>query len=753
VEAEALPIRKKKTSKPMNPDSSDDIPLKKRKRKLITNSEKPRRIAEEDHAPNISATVFRNGTNTGINNTMLHLNDAGAEHSTSQYSNTIPNDKDYLPSTQNQSISRSNIPSNSHNHPIARMSSNQSGRHDQSNFSKPQQPNRNGSKVDPLLQSRTGPYAEMANAASKHAANPTNPAFNSSITITSHRPIDALPMESTGQPINDFDNEAVKESRHVLASSHHNGRKCWTCSLCGSTRIVHLARHCETERHRSLLLMHQRDNANGNTSSPYQFIYDNEAVRMSREASVIEFDRIDGNKAWKCILCNADGIRTLDLVDHCENSRHRSMMEEKARGHRNKDDIDSNSRGYGNAQYNNDPLTESQEFLLEYKDDEYSKVHWSCKLCDVQNIATINLSRHCETERHQLYLKIHRKKAQLRAKQQKEEDMGRSIERFTVEPNATKVWDDLGESQRKNLITFHVKSDTKNFASNCKARLESCIVKVDAADIPPEDVVSIGNRLQEWEPFWIIKSIVCVGITNCIKSVDPQVETIQTAAQHFIPGDLQTKYKCTSNYKTVWDFGDSVLLLRMLPKCWSTGKAKRADCHLWPKGTFLQVDDAPCKVEQRVQNPVPFDKYWKGHSKQLVCNELLSRKSERHCFQICCADTEPFYYVLSYCTYLSADQLYTNLIDQTKMGRLAHLTFEVSEDKAKEIASKQLTELIDSDNDDINDVEETGKFIFSLTCPISRQLMVTPVRGKDCKHFQVRFVVLKRCFHDDAYND
>ena len=110
---------------------------------------------------------------------------------------------------------------------------------------------------------------------------------------------------------------------------------------------------------------------------------------------------------------------------------------------------------------------------------------------------------------------------------------------------------------------------------------------------------------------------------------------------------------------------------------------------------------------------------------------------DRNCIQICCADDEQFYYVVSYCTYLSPEQLYSNLVDQTSPGQIVNLSFEESEEIAKEIASKQISESIDSDNDDTNDVEETGKFIFSLTCPISRKLMVTPVRGKDCKHFQV----------------
>jgi hypothetical protein len=51
-----------------------------------------------------------------------------------------------------------------------------------------------------------------------------------------------------------------------------------------------------------------------------------------------------------------------------------------------------------------------------------------------------------------------------------------------------------------------------------------------------------------------------------------------------------------------------------------------------------------------------------------------------------------------------------------------------------------MTVNVDNENED-NLEAETGKFIFALTCPISRKAIVTPVRGRDCTHFQVYLLV------------
>ena len=729
----APPIRKKtKNTQQLHPENSSEVPFS-RKRKLTgmtTGSKKPPNSLAEDHSS-------QNGIYTN-NDTIHHPDEAACEITTEKRPKIGQNREMSLPKkNQNNNANQVNVPTNTQNPSVSRLPLNGSEGHTYINLSTETLSNRNGSKHAP-------PYsfaqlAERSDSGAQSSTNATNQISNISAT---NRPSynsnkNGPTSERIGQPDKVFDNEAVKESRQFLSCTFLNGDKRWACSLCDATGIRHLARHCEKDRHRNLLKISLRDNEHGNIQSPYHHeIFENEAVKLSLDADVLKFERIDGHKIWQCILCNTDGIRTIDVVDHCENPKHQGFMRNRPRDPVDSDLALTNGQRDGKILFNNDALSESREFLVRGDEDQFSKVKWSCKLCDVNNISTIHLVGHCETEQHKIYLKMKRKAA-LIAKRRAITDDRRSNVTFVIEPNATKVWYAIGESKSKNPATFLAKSDGRRFSCTHTPRLESCMVKVDATDIPLQDAASVGNRLQEWEPFWIIKSIVCIGLTAPVISVAPPADTIHTAMQHFLPGNLKSNYKFTNICKDSWDFGDSALLLRMLPKSWIAGKAKRADCHLWPKGTFLQINGAPCKIDQRVQQSVPFEHLWKHPCKELVCNELLGKLSDQNCIQICAADNEEFYYALSYCTYLTPEQIYSNLVDQTNIGRITNLSFEICEEKAKEVASKQLTELIDSDNDETNDVEETGKFVFSLTCPISRKVMVTPVRGKDCKHFQV----------------
>jgi hypothetical protein len=164
---------------------------------------------------------------------------------------------------------------------------------------------------------------------------------------------------------------------------------------------------------------------------------------------------------------------------------------------------------------------------------------------------------------------------------------------------------------------------------------------------------------------------------------------------------------------------------------------KRADCHLWPKGTYIQVNGKPIAIQQRRQQEHNGGKEWKGMSKELDVTPLLDI-GERNRIQICCSDDQPYIYALVCCKYRSDSDLFSEATGSSSFKRniIPILSKEDSIQKAMGLATRQATVALDCENDDQSDMDN-GKFIFSLSCPYTKTLLSTPVRGKSCKHFQV----------------
>ena len=143
------------------------------------------------------------------------------------------------------------------------------------------------------------------------------------------------------------------------------------------------------------------------------------------------------------------------------------------------------------------------------------------------------------------------------------------------------------------------------------------------ATLDDETSLSINGRLSKWEPYWKIVDVLCrrdtvtdigaptkvstktalckdqTGIDNpplscAMVTVDLSKEArnstsaTETADEESSNGGVWGVDwgKETEGYKS----GDRRLLLRTLPLTRSSAEStKRADCHLWPKGTFLQL--------------------------------------------------------------------------------------------------------------------------------------------------------------------
>jgi hypothetical protein len=257
------------------------------------------------------------------------------------------------------------------------------------------------------------------------------------------------------------------------------------------------------------------------------------------------------------------------------------------------------------------------------------------------------------------------------------------------------------------------------------------------------DLSTAMRRLNEWDPFWYNAQILMVGMTTKVHSVDPATDLIKTAAQYYLPYPLREKVKDPRlqwNQKrssTKWCAGDVALILRMLPLNSRAYKMKRADCHLWPKGTYIQVNGKPIAIQQRRQQEHNSGQEWKGMSKELDVTPLLDL-GERNRIQICCFDDQPYIYMLVCCKYRSDSVLFRDAAGLSTFTKdiIPVLSKEDSIQKAVGLASRQATVALDCEIDDKGDMDN-GKFIFSLSCPYTKTLLSTPVRGKSCKHFQV----------------
>jgi hypothetical protein len=182
--------------------------------------------------------------------------------------------------------------------------------------------------------------------------------------------------------------------------------------------------------------------------------------------------------------------------------------------------------------------------------------------------------------------------------------------------------------------------------------------------------------------------------------------------------------------------GCRYVILRMLPV--NSAVQNRADCHMWPKGTFLQINGEPVPLTQRSHN----GKDWEGSSKVLDLSPYIKDASESLSLEMCCYDDEPYYFCIAVCSYRIPERILREALDP-KSSLLSRLPRGAGLQQAKQrLQSSCLS--VDDDDDDV--CAET-RFTFSLLCPISKQVIRHPVRGKNCQHWQVRdFAKLKEAF-------
>lgn len=427
-----------------------------------------------------------------------------------------------------------------------------------------------------------------------------------------------------------------------------------------------------------------------------------------------------------------------------------------------------------------DPVKESSWFLVREELGE-STEKWKCLLCKCKGIQRSHLAAHCRKTNHLVLLDRCQNRAfhpadsisQLACSNDEQDPVSTSSlhtitlqSRESTQPTLTrppsafhgaKTEDTAIKSNSLLLLkaSGSVERDAKQrfipatilaradpgpmtIACTQKERKETNVTFVPNS-IDVAIAKQVGLRLKEWDPFWRNIAIVGIGVTSSVGGTSPATDLIKSAAHHRVVLPLHEKLPVSQwgskRAPVPWKNGDTALILRMLPAKVRSYRTKRADCHLWPKGTFLQVNGTPIKIEQRNQQSHDLSE-WKGLCKEVDLTELIVDPQQENMIQICCCDDQQYVYTVSQCQYRSVDELYKTLVNQANQEYITTLSYSASFEKALNFASRQMTVALDRDNEDMDEIE-SRKFIFTLTCPISKTRITTPVRGKSCKHFQV----------------
>jgi hypothetical protein len=300
----------------------------------------------------------------------------------------------------------------------------------------------------------------------------------------------------------------------------------------------------------------------------------------------------------------------------------------------------------------------------------------------------------------------------------------------------------IPSNTEKRLSAIAREDRIPTLANTINGRLETLVTfRNDTRDIPIDNI-SILCRLNEWDPFWSNVSIGKIGATRPIEFTCPWTETIATAGGFRLDtsalGPMAVSRKQISSRQWVND--EYAILLRMIPLDYEKMSNRHADCHVWPKGTFLQVNGLPISLVQRRQ-PRHNPKEWIGISDGLNISPLIQNPSSPITIEMFCYDNQTYVYCLSLSRYRSLHHVFWRLTKGGIQDRITVVPLDESMRRAVSFA-KSLVSIDIEDDDFCNTTNDQGKFVISLKCPISKSILQIPVRGRNCSHRQVRLFVI-----------
>ena len=308
---------------------------------------------------------------------------------------------------------------------------------------------------------------------------------------------------------------------------------------------------------------------------------------------------------------------------------------------------------------------------------------------------------------------------------------------------------------REKMVTFPADTATVKKSACLFGRKETTVSYKPRA-LTMEHATNLATRFSRWDPYWKVCRYVSCGVTSTGKTVTlvpdkskapPKAKTMPSGIAwcpvKLASSDTQDmKNTDWGNHRNSNEFmdGQKRLILRMIPVV--PNVKKRADTHLWPKGSFVVVNGTPMSLDQR-KHQSHDETYWSGLSKHLDLTPHINFPQRDNVVKILNYDDQPFYFCIALCTYVSPATLYKHLTTTTPPNDMALEKLTRAESTAHALTfTKQNTLILDDDDDDDDEApqapgDDTGRIVFTLTCPFSKSTMEKPVRGKNCKHFQV----------------
>lgn len=289
--------------------------------------------------------------------------------------------------------------------------------------------------------------------------------------------------------------------------------------------------------------------------------------------------------------------------------------------------------------------------------------------------------------------------------------------------------------------------------------------------IPASHVMKeFASRLARWEPNWVAVRVIGGGMTSTIDNVvftkknhNPMTKpnTVASFKVKDLAGQIM-KHMQSVNTQYLSHGpkdGECRVIFQMLPvQLTDYQKEKRADCHLWPKGTFLQFSTglpgsapAPLPLLQRKQQNHDLEE-WKSQCYILdVTANILplvnfgrqrgsaAMQNTESTFDLLCHDSQLYLYNIAICRYRTAATLSKQI--QATNGVLKHLTKDESLAKARTMMQNNQV-VLDSDDEDNGggNAKGDGHITFTLFDKgVTMKTVKTPVRGRQCIHFSVRY--------------
>jgi hypothetical protein len=299
-------------------------------------------------------------------------------------------------------------------------------------------------------------------------------------------------------------------------------------------------------------------------------------------------------------------------------------------------------------------------------------------------------------------------------------------------------------------ITFPPDTTPNTFAAFADSR-PGVVVGFSNYRLSYPQMDRVSKRFARWEPFWEVKKVLMTGVTSPVDSKELLVgksasklttpNTVGSYHSSFLWSAVKDCITTSPDIAKIPKDGEYRVLIRMLPLNPSEKlKKKRADCHLWPLGTYLQIyrngenRKYPQALVQRKQQGYDHS-VWKGLCEPFDLTSFVRDhcKSSAHiAFELCCHEKEPYIFSLSLCRFRTPQSLFRDL-----KPKLKRLSLNASFEKIKGMM-KNNTVSLDSDDEKAEGGErEPRRCLFSLQDASAKTAIVTPVRGRKCLHFSV----------------